>query len=245
WSRVVHMAEDALDSEVQGTSALGPILNRLNDLNKTIGGSAEAYFRNARGKYSFETSPDFKGTISETDKADLVTEIDAFTNNWKDAIRLSGITAKTLDTPQDDPTGTVKAAVEFISGTTGIPIRILLGVGAGQLAGNEDKASYNQLVSDRQDQECTPWLLRALTVLAQAKMIPEIPPNAVVKWPVTQVLNATEQATVRKTNSEALSNVATALNDMSGLSGEMTANQAIEEILEMTYNPLLDDGLDE
>ena len=46
YSRIVHMAEGALDSTIEGMSALEQPWNALTDKNKTRGSSAEAYYRN-------------------------------------------------------------------------------------------------------------------------------------------------------------------------------------------------------
>ena len=243
WTRIVHLAEGALDSDVEGLSALSEVLNRLVDLNKTMGGSSEAYFRNARGKYAFKTDPEFKSTISPEDKAALIEEVNAFTNNWQDIIRLSGIDAKVLNTPHASPEWTVKVSMQAIAGATGIPIRILTGEGAGQLAGNEDKLSYNQLITDRQNQLCSGWLLRTLQILAEANMIKPVPANAVVDWPVTEALNEKEKSEIRQNNADALNKASAALSPLGGLDGEVQAKQVIEEILQMEYDPLLEDGI--
>ena len=214
WTRIVHMSEGALDGGIEGISSLEPILNRLTDLNKTIGGASEAYFRNARGKYSLEAERGFTGLLSEDAKKDLETEVEAFTNNWKDAMRLAGVKAKVLTTPHSDPVGTVKVALEAISGGTGIPMRILTGEGAGQLAGNEDKESYNQLIGDRQNLVCTDWLTTLLGILKKANMI-ALPDEFEIKWPVASALNELDQAKVAKDMSEALSNTADAMSTIS------------------------------
>lgn len=245
WTRIIHMAEGALDSDVEGLSSLANILNRLVDLNKTIGGAAEAYFRNARGKYAFETNSDFKSAIDPDDQEAFTAEVESFSNDQKDVMRLSGVSAKVLDTPHADPVGTVKVAMEAISGSKGIPIRILTGVGAGQLAGNEDKASYNEVIRDRQNQKCTGWLLRLLKILSDAKMIKEVPLEAVVEWPVTEALNEKEKAEVRKLNAEALSAASSAISDLGGLTDEMQPQQVIEEVLGYEYTPLLESGIPE
>ncbi|MCK5641212.1 MAG: DUF1073 domain-containing protein, partial [Gammaproteobacteria bacterium] len=132
-----------------------------------------------------------------------------------------------------------------IAGATGIPIRILTGEGAGQLAGNEDKASYNELIRDRQSQSCTGWLLRLLKILSDANMIPEVPLEAVIEWPVTEALNEKEKAEVRKLNAEALASASNAINDLGGLADEMQPQQVIEDVLGYEYLPLLDSGIPE
>lgn len=244
WSRVVVLSEGALDSGLEGISSLEPVLNRLDDLNKTIGGSAEAYFRNARGKIALEASPDFKSTLTPEMKKDLEEEVEAFTNGWQDFMRLAGITSKVLTTPQFDPTGAIRGALNAISGATGIPMRILTGEGAGQLAGNEDKASYNQLISDRQKQWCSGWILSALVILNKAGLFPDLPENVDVSWPINEVLNEKDKSMVNKQNSAALLNIAKAFEIESPVKHSVSMEQVMEQIFGFKYLPdLVDENL--
>jgi hypothetical protein len=210
WSRIIHLSEGALDGSVEGISSLEPIFNRLVDLDKAIGGAAEAYFRNARGKYSLEAEKGFTGLLDEQAKKDLSEEVERFTNNWSDVMRLSGVSAKVLTTQHADPVGTVRVALQAIAGATGIPMRILTGEGAGQLAGNEDKESYNQLVSDRQNLVCTDWFSGVYKILENAEML-EVPFEADIKWPVASALNEKDMADIHERNSIGFKNVTESL----------------------------------
>lgn len=202
FSRIVHIAEGSLDGGLEGIPALEPILNRLQDLDKTIGGAAEAYFRNARGKYALEAERGFTSVLSDDAKNALDDEVTAFTNNWKDTMNLSGVSAKVLTTPHSDPVGTVRVALQAISGSTGIPIRILTGEGAGQLAGNEDKESYNQVIADRQNSFCEDILIGILDILENAGAL-TVPLEAEIEWPVATAMNEKDQSDVHLKNAEA------------------------------------------
>ena len=240
WSRIVHMAEGCLDNDLEGTPALEPVANRLDDLNKAVGGSAEAYFRNARGKMALELSKDFQGDLTAPQKEALQNEADEFTNNQRDFMRLRGTSAKVLNTPQADPEGTVKVALQMIMGATGYPMRVLTGEGSGQLAGSEDKLTWNQIVSDRQNQICAPWFWRVLEILQAANML-TVPEGAVLDWPITEALSEKEAAEVQDKRASALEKVARAVTTP-GFDSEMTAQQAIEEVLGLEYKPETDDG---
>ena len=228
WTRIIHLSEGALDGGLEGIPSLEPVMNRLIDLNKAIGGSAEAYFRNARGKYSLETESGFSGSLTDAEKADLDTEVQAFTNSWKDAMRLSGVNAKVLTTQHADPVGTVRVALQAISGSTGIPIRILTGEGAGQLAGNEDKESYNQLISDRQNLLCGGWLNGVLEILENAGML-DVPDKAIINWPVATALNERDVAEIRMKEGEAFSNVMTGLSTPAG--AHLEVDDTLQKVL--------------
>ena len=186
WSRVVHMSEGALDNGIYGAPALEAVANRLVDLNKTIGGSAESYYRNASQKYTMDIDKEASITAPEIEALDEAAK--AWINGWKDFIGMRGAKINNLSVDQIPPKETVMVALQAISGATGIPIRILTGEGAGQLAGNEDKASYNQLISDRQNQICAPWFLGALRPLDTARLI-TLPETFFLDWPLPEAMD--------------------------------------------------------
>ena len=148
--------------------------------------------------------------LDDSAKQDLSEEVERFTNNWSDVMRLSGVSAKVLTTQHADPVGTVRVALQAIAGATGIPMRILTGEGAGQLAGNEDKESYNQLISDRQNLVCTDWFAGVYEVLERAGML-EVPFEADIEWPVASALNEKDQSDIHERNSIAFKNVTESL----------------------------------
>jgi hypothetical protein len=148
--------------------------------------------------------------LDEKAKEDLSDEVERFTNNWSDVMRLSGVSAKVLTTQHADPVGTVRVALQAIAGATGIPMRILTGEGAGQLAGNEDKESYNQLISDRQNLVCTDWFAGVYDLLERAGML-EVPFEADIKWPVASALNEKDMADIHERESIGFQNVTDAL----------------------------------
>ena len=239
WTRLVHLAEGSLDSGLVGMSCLSPILNRLDDLNKSIGGASEAYFRNARGKLAYKADSSFSGFKSQTEKDTFDLETKAFTNGWKDSISLVGVDAKSIDTPHHDPAGTVKVALQAVSGQTGIPIRILTGEGAGQLAGNEDKASFNQLTSDRQNLTCQEWVERVFEILQMAGLL-EYRPDYVVEWHTIESLEALEKSQVGSNNANAFKTVTEALASLV-LDGNVDPAEIYKLVLDLDIDYEIDD----
>jgi uncharacterized protein len=203
WSRVVHMAEGALDSSVEGASALEPVWNKLIDLMKITGGAGEAYFRNARLQRSLETTGDAAIDSSSAAMSALKENVDNFDNAWDSTLRLQNMTAKNMQVQMISPRDSFDSVVEEISGNTSIPIRILTGKGGGQLAGSEDRASWNGFIADRRESECNTYLMQALEIMASAGLI-ELPEDAVIEWPAQASLNEKEQSEVNKTKAETL-----------------------------------------
>lgn len=236
WSRVVHMAEGALTSDIYGQPYLEPIFNRVQDWNKTVGGGAEAYFRNAVGKFALEVDKEAQGILTPEAKTALKEEVEAFTNNMQNYMRLAGMKAKPLSSPHQDPKGTADTILMELTAYSGIPKRILTGEGGGQLAGNEDKESYNAIVGDRQNQVCELWFMDALGILDEAGMI-ELPDDFSIDWPVVETLNEKDKSEIMKNMADAIEALGKAISMDGGFEGEITAEQIITEVLGLEYKP--------
>lgn len=216
WTRVVHLAEGALDNGITGTPALEPGITRCIDWDKTIGGGAEAFFRNAAQKLTLDIDKEAKATKDDMDALNDGSK--KWLNGWKSFIGLKGAKIRALEVPNADPRESTETIIQGLSGTYGIPVRILTGEGAGQLAGNEDKASYNQLINDRQDQLCAEWLLDTLTPLERAGML-TMPEDFVVQWPLPEAMDEKTMSEVRLNEARAANALADAGSKLS-LGGE-------------------------
>lgn len=201
-SRIVHLAEGSLESSIDGTSSLEAPWNALIDKDKVRGGSGEAFFRNSRQKLALETEKDATvDTGTEAMKA-LKDNVEGFHNGWEDVLRLDKMKANMLQPSLVSPRDTFDICVEEISGATGIPVRFLTTKAGGNVTGSEDKASWNALVLDRSDQECTPWLLRVLSIFDDAGML-DLPEDIKVVWPVQAALSDIENSEATKNRAQA------------------------------------------
>ncbi len=197
WSRIIHLNENALDSDIEGMGALEPIFNRILDIDKACGGSAEAYFRNAKGKIAFEIDPQFASsalTKGSDGKTALQEGAEKFTNEYQDWIATAGGKVKGIDTPHDSPLDTVKVNLWGISGYSGYPLRVLTGEGSGQLAGSEDQLAVNQITRDRQRGPCTGWLDRFFEILQAAGMLKNLPEGYEIRFPVQEAATEKQKA---------------------------------------------------
>jgi hypothetical protein len=218
WSRVVHMAEDSLDSDFEGSSALEAPWNNLIDLIKVRGGSGEAFFRNARRVFTLTARDKVK--LDDEAMTALQEEADEFSNGWRDVMRLQGVEADQLPVEIASPRDSFDTIMEELAGITRQPIRRLLGKGAGQLAGSEDRLAWNSVIDDRQRTECSDWLLGSeaipgvLSILAEAGLI-KLGTTPRVDWPVQEALSAIEEAKIADTRASAISKLVTA-SDVAG-----------------------------
>lgn len=217
WSRIIHMCEGALDSDIEGSGALEAVFNRLLDFDKTVGGSAEAYFRNARRIITQEVDPNFATALQSSEEAmkAFQEKTEAFTNEQKDYLVSSGSKIGQLQVQHASPLDTAKVILWEVAGETGIRMRILTGEGAGQLAGSEDQVSYNAIIADRQAHDCTYWLQDLFTKLSMAKLI-ELPETYDIRFPVQEAVTEMQQTDVNFKKSQTIKNVVDSANTPSG-----------------------------
>lgn len=211
WSRVVHLAEGALDSPIEGKSALQPVFDALTDILKTTGASAEAFFRNARNRFSLETNPDFAASLDDDEKVKLEASATEFQDEWKDFIATGGMQVKSLNVPNVSPADTYMVLAKVVASATGFNLRWLLGEGAGQYAGNEDKEAYNQIIQDRRELDGADWVETALRVLATAGML-ELRDDYVLMWDTPEMISAKDKSDTAAKNANALSATGLALS---------------------------------
>ena len=227
WTRLVHLNENALDSDVEGMGALEPIFNRILDLDKATGGSSEAYFRNARGKIAYEIDKEFAAGFAKDPASKEAFDEGAkkFTNEWQDHTIAVGATAKSLPTAHHSPLDTVKTALWEIAGYSGYPIRVLTGEGSGQLAGSEDQLAVNQITADRQRVVCSHWALGVLEILELAGMI-ELDAAWTVVFPQQRAATEIQQADIDNKKADTLSKIMSAASTPGGEA--VVLNSALE-----------------
>jgi hypothetical protein len=158
WSRVVHIADNRMSSEVYGTSRMQPVYNRLYDLRKLLGGSAEMFWKGAFPGLSFEVNPDL-GDV-ELDASALRAEFDSYSNGLQRYLALAGVQAKSLAPQVANPEAHINAQIKAIAITLGVPHRIFMGSEAAQLASSQDKQTWNNRVRHRQEKYVAPMLIR-------------------------------------------------------------------------------------
>jgi DNA topoisomerase IB len=165
YSRVIHIVDDILESEVEGSPRLQAIYNRLMDLEKLVGGGAEMFWRGARGGYQGNVDKDF--TLTQTEKDDLINQIDEYEHNLRRILINKGVTYESLQQQLADPKGTFDVLIECISAETGIPKRILMGSERGELSSSEDADEWDAYVQNRRDEFAEPRIVRPFVSICQ------------------------------------------------------------------------------
>lgn len=158
WSRVVHLADNLGSSEIFGVPRMRPVLNRLLDLRKLYSGSAEMYWRGAFPGYVLSTHPQLGGDV-ELDDARIKDQMEQFMNGLQRYAWFSGLQMQGLAPQVVDPTPQINVQLEAICIQIGCPIRVFKGSERGELASNQDDASWNDRLKERQLTYVTPKIL--------------------------------------------------------------------------------------
>jgi hypothetical protein len=204
WTRMLHVAEEAEENDVIGTPRLRPIYNRLQDLEKVAGGSAEMFWRGAFPGYGLKADPEFE--FGKDDMEALEEEITKFVHDLQRYIRLVGVDVKELASQVADPKGHADILFQLISAATGIPKRILTGTERGELASIMDERNWNTFVDARRDDHCESLILRPfISRLVHVKAMPEPGEGGyTVEWEDLSSPTEKERAEVIKLRAEAL-----------------------------------------
>lgn len=157
-SRVIHVTDNPLESEVFGTPRLEPIFNRLMDIEKVAGGDAEMFWRGARPGYHGKLDPDYQAT--QAFKDDLKAQVDEFEHNLRRILVNEGVEMQALEQQIADPSAHLDTQLKLISSETGIPIRILTGSERGELASSEDRSEWLSYIQTRREEHAEPAILR-------------------------------------------------------------------------------------
>ena len=158
YSRVIHVAGGLLESEIEGESRLQVVYNRLQDLEKIVGASAEMFWRGARPGYQGKVDKDY--TLTQATKDALQDQVDEFEHNLRRMLLNEGIEWAALAPQVSDPEKHVLVQIQMISAVTGIPVRILLGSEVGELASTQDRQNWLDLVASRREEFATPCIIR-------------------------------------------------------------------------------------
>lgn len=206
YTRVLHAAEGLLENEVFGRPRLQAVLNRLEDLEKVVGGSAEMFWRGAKRTLHLN----YTGDGSPQDAEDLREQAEQYAHDMRDVLKTSNVEAQDLGGDAPDPSGNVEQLLKLIAGGTEprIPVRMLVGSERGELASTQDRAEWLSRITERQEQFCEPMLLRPLLDrLVEIGVLPEPRGGGyAVEWPDLFELTELERAELRSKQAQALKN---------------------------------------
>lgn len=150
YSRIIHITGETLDSEVYGIPYLQRVFNRLMDIEKLSGGSAEMFWRGARPGITADVNPEFSAPMNLKDVLD--SQMKDYEHNLRRILINQGVTMRSLEQQVADPEPHIKLQIELISAYTGIPVRILLGSERGELASSQDRDTWVEFIQTRRSE---------------------------------------------------------------------------------------------
>lgn len=210
WSRVIHVAEESDESGVVGTPRLQAVFNKLMDLDRVVGSSGEAFWRNAFPGIQFELEgDDFQFSDDKQDLDDLKSQIDKFVHRWERYIRTKGVKMNQLQTTVAQPKESFEVIVSVIAGTKGIPQRILLGSERGELASSQDQTQYGVVIEERRKQYIEPVVMdEFISRLIMIGILPNPVGGWTYVWPDVFTPSEKDKAEVAKNRTETLARYA-------------------------------------
>lgn len=194
WSRVIHVADGLLDDRTNGTPRLEKVWNRLDDLDKVVGGGSEAFWMRVHQGYHWDIESDME--VDDDTIKKLKSEAEEMAHQMRRTMATRGMKVTALGSDVSPFNNQVTAIMSLISGATGIPQRILLGSERGELASTQDKENWNERVESRRDEYGTPLVRTFVDRLIDAGALPEPADDYTVRWPDITSLTQTDQAAV-------------------------------------------------
>lgn len=205
-SRVIHIAEGVLEDDINGEPALRAVMNRLFDIEKVAGASAEAYWMTANPGLALSVDPQF----SDVDTEKMDEQVEEYEHNMRRVLKMYGTDVEQLEGQDVDPSSTLDSLMKIIAGTIEIPKRKLEGSERGDLASSQDEANYLEMISARQESFNGPVMLRPFLDRLLEYGILESPQGGSysLNWPNLFQLTELEEAKLTNQLSQALVNLA-------------------------------------
>ena len=176
FSRVIHFSTRKLEPGYKGISVLEPVWDDLTVLRNIRWGMGQTLYRYGSGFPVVTVKGATKEQIDEYKRE--WGPLTAQTSMWADentSIEFKGLAGRALD-----PEPYYTPIMENISAGTSIPMAILRGAQAGQLAGSEvNEREYFKLISDCQSRY-EPGIMDLIDRLMETKQIPDV--HYRIKW---------------------------------------------------------------
>ena len=217
-SRVLHLpGQGGIDDpDIYGLPILEAVYNKLVDVMKVVGGSAEMFWRDAKRRIALEVQEGY--SLGPEQAEQLTQEAEEYQHGLRDFLRLMGVQAKDLSGTVASPKEHFEVLIQCIAGTVRIPARILLGSERGQLASSQDENEYLRHVGQRQANYAGP---RALDPLLQRLIDLHVLPDPQddqwsIEWPNLWALSELQQAQVMKDRAAAIASTMQAISAYRG-----------------------------
>ena len=158
YSRIIHIVDGNLESEIFGTPRLESVFNRLMDIEKIVGGDAEMFWRSARPGFKGNVKDDYTMTTKAKDA--LLNQLDEYEHDLRRFLVNEGVDVEALEQTIADPKSHFDVQIACICAEKGIPIRVLMGSERGELASSQDTTEWLSFVQSRREDFAEPHIVR-------------------------------------------------------------------------------------
>jgi hypothetical protein len=183
WTRMVHVADNLLTSEVFGMPRMERGLNRIMDIRKVMGGSGEMFWKGGFPGLAVQQNSATPVALLPEEVKELKAELGAFQEGLQRYLALTGLEAKVLAGQVSDPTAHLDGNLRLLAIAYDIPMRILMGAEAGQLASGQDTKKWLDSVGKRRVDHAQPVMLMPLA--ERLMRVGVLPPVAHADCPFT------------------------------------------------------------
>ncbi len=182
YTRVLHYADNVVSCPYLGIPKMQQNYNRLLDIEKMLGANAEGFYRSGFPGISVETHPN-DDSLDDIDEDDVKKQLELYQRGLKRSLLFRGLTAKTLTPSVTDPTAHIRAPLELITASEGIPFRVFMGSEEAKVAGDEDTKRWNGRLHKRRTKHLSFYAIGALmNRLASMRILPQVR-RFYSKWP--------------------------------------------------------------
>lgn len=207
-TRILHFADNILEDEILGIPRMQAVFNRLMDLEKLMGGSAEMFWRGARPGYKGKIDDGF--TMTTEGKEALESQLNEYEHNLRRFLINEGIDLEALSMEVASPKDHVDIQLQAISAKTGIPKRLLVGSEMGELASSQDRDNWFDTIGSRRQNFAEPVVIRPFVDRCILYgILPEPKEKYTVNWSPLYEKSDKEQAEIGKIRATSLKEYAT------------------------------------
>lgn len=205
WTRIIHITDKLQTKELYATPRLKVNYNRLYDLRKLHGGSAEMYWRGAFPGLGLKPNANLDLETVTIDKSALRDSIEQYMNTLQRYFYAEGLEAQMLAPTVVDPSPQIRVQIEAICIQLGCPLRIFMGSERGELASSQDSDSWESRLKKRRSKYIAPNVIaKVINRLIKVGALPVPTEGFKIKWEKTQQLSEETQAKIAELKIKAI-----------------------------------------
>lgn len=173
WSRVIHVADGVLADDVYGKPRLRAVWNYLDDLEKIVGGGAEASWKRMDPGLQIDLDPEM--ALDEAEENRLNAEVDEYINGLRRVMRTRGGKVTPLATQVAGFGPNAETVIKLISATSRIPYSILTGLDHGEFASVQARLNWGDRIAERRRVVAEPLIRQLISRFVDRGALPAPP----------------------------------------------------------------------